>query len=420
MNASFWPCLARLPGGRALRTVWQSVFGKDFAAVQPFLRPTTDCAERVPCAECDCDHEVREDFAWELASVCNCGECEPRQLDRTATLVHALDQPALGEAVRQALGFAPTEARPLTADPSALEIGLHLPLHAPVYFFVPASEATLLREVESLIAARSGPFLLLTPTRHGFTPVVDAVLHRAASAALALTTTLDPAELVRPALPTSDFRLQPSDIRPPPSALSLQPSAFLLAPFLDAWAGRAANWRQSGQTLQHIHREIAAVRQDFTELRTAKQQLEKMLADGLFLFTQKVDATSFKVLCAILAEGDAAKAGRRLGFSDALVRYYLRQWAGRGVAYRTMLDLVRWRKQVGRKQTVPLNDAILHATAGATDYPGLLSDVLDGLLSMTDENWPDLCAELADLLRPAIAAANQPNAARPTPIRKSL
>jgi hypothetical protein len=50
----------------------------------------------------------------------------------------------------------------------------------------------------------------------------------------------------------------------------------------------------------------------------------------------------------------------------------------------------------------------------------LLSDVLDGLLSMTADNWPDLCAELADLLRPAIAAANQPNAARPTPIRKSL
>ena len=403
--SSFWPCLARLPGGRALRSVWQFVFGKDFATVQPFLRPTADCAECVPCAECDCDHEVREDFEWELASVCNCGECEPRQLDRTDTLVHALDQPALGEAVRKALGFAPTESRCAIGGPDALEIGMHLPLHAPVYFYVPPSAAMLLHQVESLIAARSSPFLVLTPTRHGFTPVVDAVLHRAASAALALTTTLDPAALVPPL---------------PLSALSLQPSALLLAPFLDAWASRAASWRESGQTLQHIHREIAAVRQDFTELRTAKQQLEKMLADGLFLFTQKVDATSFKVLCAILAEGDAAKAGRRLGFSDALVRYHLRQWAGRGVAYRTMLDLVRWRKQVGRKQTVPLNDAILHATAGATDYPGLLSDVLDGLLSMTADNWPDLCAELADLLRPAIAAANQPNAARPTPIRTSL
>ena len=67
-----------------------------------------------------------------------------------------------------------------------------------------------------------------------------------------------------------------------------------------------------------------------------------------------------------------------------------------------MLELVRWRKNVGRKETVPLNEAVLQGKADTTDYPGLLSDVLDGLLSMTDENWQERCDELAEVLRSSI------------------
>ena len=75
---------------------------------------------------------------------------------------------------------------------------------------------------------------------------------------------------------------------------------------LAEFARRVASSRSSSGTLVNIHREIASVRRDFGELRSAKQRLEKMLADGVFAFTRKVDATSFKVLCAILAEGEAA------------------------------------------------------------------------------------------------------------------
>lgn len=391
MDSGFWHSLASLPGGRALPVVWQSRFGADFATVQPFLRPTPDCAERFPCAGCECDHEVREDFEWELVGVCTCGDCEPIKLERRDLLIHELDWLALGEAIRRALGFASADPRQPTATGHAVEIGLHAPLHAPVYIYVPASEAALLRELETLIGRRPGPFLLLTPTRHGFTPAVDAVLNRAACASIALASVLSS-----------------------PSTLNSQSTT---TPILDEWASRAAGVRDHGRTLLEIHREIAAVRQDFTELRTARQRLEKMLADGMFKFTQKVDATSFKVLCAILAEGDVAKAGRRLGFSDSLMRYHLRQWSGRGAAYASMLDLVRWRKKVGRKQTVALNEAIFHDTTGATDYPGLLSDVLDGLLSMTEANWPDLCTELTELLRPVRSQQQSIAGARPSRIR---
>ena len=145
-----------------------------------------------------------------------------------------------------------------------------------------------------------------------------------------------------------------------------------------------------------------------------------MQADGIFAFTQKVDATSFKILCAVLAHGDVAKAGRTLGIGDPMMRKLLRQWRTRGPAYQAMLDLVRWRKKVGRKETMPLNDAILHEKADTTDYPALLSDVLDGLLSMTETNWQDLAEELAQLLRPALSGIHQPGVAHPTPVRKTI
>jgi hypothetical protein len=151
--------------------------------------------------------------------------------------------------------------------------------------------------------------------------------------------------------------------------------------------------------LAGMRQEIAAVRQEHGELRSAKQRLEKMLADGVFAFTRKVDAKSFKVLCAILAEGDVAKAARALGIGDSTLRDLLRGWAQRGDAYERMLDVVRWRKRIGRAEKVPLNENIMLGKAASTDYPELLSDVLDGLLSMTAGNWEDLSRELAEMLR---------------------
>jgi hypothetical protein len=179
----------------------------------------------------------------------------------------------------------------------------------------------------------------------------------------------------------------------------------MLEPMLAEFGRRVSSLRDTGGTLRSIHREIAAVRSDFIELRSAKQRLEKMLGDGLFAFTQRVDAGSFKTLCTILAEGDVAKASRSLATPEATIRATVRRWQGKGREYQAMLELVRWRKKVGRKERLPLNDAIVHERAETADYPGLLSDVLDGLLSMTEENWADRCEELAELLRPVVVGA---------------
>jgi hypothetical protein len=151
-----------------------------------------------------------------------------------------------------------------------------------------------------------------------------------------------------------------------------------------------------------LRQEFSAVRDEHLELRGAKARLEKMLAGGLFAFTQRVDATSFKILCTILAEGDVAKASRTLGMPDASVRTIMQRWRKLGKEYRAMLELVRWRKAVGRRETVPLDDRVLLEKAASVDYPELIADVLEKVTEMTGQNWVEKAEGLEEMLRPYV------------------
>jgi hypothetical protein len=152
-----------------------------------------------------------------------------------------------------------------------------------------------------------------------------------------------------------------------------------------------------------LRREIAAVRKDYHELRRAKAELERMRADGLFQFTNKIDPESFRLICAVLVHGDVAKAGRALNENDSTLRTRMAEWKRRGPAYQVLIELVRWRKSIGRRQPGQLSEEILGGKAANTDFAGLLSDVLDELLSVNEGNWETKCDELAALLRPHAA-----------------
>jgi hypothetical protein len=104
-----------------------------------------------------------------------------------------------------------------------------------------------------------------------------------------------------------------------------------------------------------------------------------------------------------LANGDVAKASRALNMSDSTLRSRMADWETRGPAYKVLVELVRWRKEMGRKGTVPLNEAITKGTMANADLAGLLSDVLDEVLEMNEETWEEKANLLAGLLRPHVA-----------------
>jgi len=152
--------------------------------------------------------------------------------------------------------------------------------------------------------------------------------------------------------------------------------------------------------LGEIRREIADVKAACQENVTARKRLEEAMAEGLLKFLGRVDAQSLRVVYAVLAKGDLAKAARELKVKDSTLRDLVGKWKGMGKDYAVLADLVRWRKDTKFKGTVPLNEAVLAAEPNTVDYRALIEDVLDGLMMMTEGNWEEKREELAELLRP--------------------
>ncbi len=379
-----WPCLEQSLRPAAVLAGWQAGLGTDFTNAAPFFLPTARVAEVYPCTNqppCGCAHEViAHDAPARIVAVCRCDppECDPINLEPKHIVVHELNQLMFCRAIRRGFQFddPPDERAVIPGSPNVWPVGVYGPLRSPVYLLSRPSEPEFLREVGNLITAQAAPFIILAPTDHHQSASVMAVLQRHHSAVISLMHSLVLCAVGR-------FRVT-------------TPITPVLENFMRHWA----EGHNTGLLLQDIHREIAAVRQDYHECRTAKDRLERMLAEGYFSFVQQVDPQSLKRFCAILATGTVAKASRTLGVPDSTLRESIRAWASLGPAYQSMLDLVAWRKKVGRKINVPLNDAVLHEKSESVDYPGLISDTIDMLLSMSGDNWKQQCDTIADLLRP--------------------
>ena len=168
---------------------------------------------------------------------------------------------------------------------------------------------------------------------------------------------------------------------------------------LGAQAGGA---QEMAKTLARVEGKLDVVLEDYREAKTAKERLQQMAAAGLLKFVKRVDARSIKVACAVLAKGDLAKAARAAGLKYSTMRDLIAGWAARGKDYAILADLVRWRKQMRFRGTVALDETLLKDETAGTDHAAVLSDVLEGLLEMTEENWEEKCEMLTALLRSAL------------------
>ena len=144
---------------------------------------------------------------------------------------------------------------------------------------------------------------------------------------------------------------------------------------------------------------FAAVLVEHQALKSAKERLEQMQGENLFKFLLEIDDRAFRIICAVLVTGDVAKAARALSLKDSTLRQVLTSWRRRGGIYLGLLELLRWRKRRRITGTVPFNDALLYDDGGKSSRESVMAEVLDGVLSMTEANWPDVCAELETLLR---------------------
>jgi hypothetical protein len=297
-----------------------------------------------------------------------------------------LDPAILGNALCATFHLDPRPAD--LPIPATWQIGSWSPNLIPAILTIQYEADAFHRAVGELLAIIHKPIILFAPTAGLFGGTCSPMLDNFGAAFFALEshTILDPDGTLRP-------RTDPATM-----------FAHMLPHLTDSTAallGRTAA-EPSGAILKEIHQEIAAVRKDYHEMYTVKQRLEQMQGEKLFAFSNGIDPESFRLFCAILASGDLAKASRALNESDSTLRSRVADWRSRGPAYKVLIELVHWRKEIGHRGTVPLNESITRGTAASTDFPGLLADVLDEVLSMDEQSWEEKADTLATLLRPYV------------------
>jgi hypothetical protein len=387
VKTGLWHSFETLPTFSAVLAEWQRELGDEFALSLPFLHATTKSASSYPCTQrrgCGCRHTVVKSERG-ISAVCSCddGGCTPIELKPSDLVIHELSDWQIKDAVRKALGFEQVSSGLRRFDPfrKVGEPGMIGTIGAnqfAAHFIFTDQEDDLLHYIDGALSEQRQVFLLLTPTSRGHTDLIRTKLERNGCALMAVSECLKLHDGGR-------FK----------AVVNIEPVLAKL--------GRVGNGAGTDAILENIHREIRAVRTEYHETRRAKERLEKMRADGLFKFTEKIDPTSFRILCAVLVHGDVSKASRALNQSDSTVRSCVDGWKNRGGAYTVLGDLVRWRKAVGRRDPGQLSEDILGGKAASTDYAGLISDVLDELLSFDESNWEEKCEELAGLLRPYVS-----------------
>ena len=157
--------------------------------------------------------------------------------------------------------------------------------------------------------------------------------------------------------------------------------------------------QEVGQEVGKLVIKLDAVVTDHTKLKLANEQLVKMQGEGLLKFDKKVDLESYHLMCVILHLGTVAKACRHLKLKDSTVREQILSWKKRGGYYASMADLVVWRKGRNGATMVPFNDELFYQQYKEGNSEEIFKGLLDDVLSMTENNREEVCADLANTLR---------------------
>ncbi|MHB8521871.1 MAG: hypothetical protein ACYDH9_14070 [Limisphaerales bacterium] len=406
VRPGIWTALETLSGPTAALAEWRMALGLDFANFQCFLRAADRPALDYPCTnrpECGCRHEVVALDSGRLVAACRCEprECMGIELELVDVVVYEPDFRRLCQAVRMALGLEtpPDAGAAVEGARRTWLVGLHGATRSSVYLSVGQTEADLLWEIDALMRGQADPFVVLAPTERSATRRVEALLARHRSALIALAPFL--------ALESGG---QFKAVRP------MEPRWHRFSQILAASDGLAATVARIGRDLEAVARGNYALRNENEELRTLQQE-------GFFKFALRVEGEDFRAFAVIMALGNRKAAAGFLNVPHRSFYDRVERWRSRGPDYRRMWRFVEWRKQVGRKMKVRLEDSIQSGepsdgaenpvTVGALveriseadnrDYPAILRQVLEALAEQNPQNWAQVRAELTELLKEEVS-----------------
>lgn len=370
----FWRALERLPDG-AVMLEWEHELGEEFEIARPFLLMSQELARTYPCtnsAGCGIPHRV-EGHAG--IAVCELDEwCAPIRVESRDLLVFTVDTPKLCSGIADALRLGRPVGRNGTGA-RADWVGTCGGANSSVFLMCPGDSTRMAREVERLFCAHPDPFVLFTPTGIHCSREVESALKRQSCLHIPLAWAL--------ALNGAD-------------GLTVRNS---IQPLLDQFTRGLAEGKGLVKTVERMDRNLELVAKDKFELRTAVSKLERMRAQGMFAFVEKIDPETLQQFLMIIAAGNVAKASRELGMSDSTLRSKVEGWHQRGKRYAALAEFVRWRKSIKGQAGMERAMEIASGAERDVDYPSLLRDILGELAEFNEQNWEERAEELAQLLK---------------------
>jgi hypothetical protein len=398
-----WKNLERFATPAAVLAEWQEVLGGDFDWFRGFLRPTDGQALDYPCTNrpaCACRHEV---VPLRMVAACR---CEPRDwesivLEPKDVLIYALDTRKLCGAIRGALGFdaPPDEGAVIDGTRGTWPVGTYGQTRSPVFLTMRLTEGEFVAELERLVGDQGEPFVLLAPTERHKTSTVQGILQRQRCAFVPLCSCLALAGAGR-------FTATGS-----------------IQPILDRFSQGLAEGKGLVKTVEKMGRDIAAVAQGNYELRKENEELRTLQKEGFFKFALKVDGEDFRAFAIIMALGTRKAAADFLKVPHRSFYDRVEKWTSRGKDYQRLYRFVEWRKKVGRKITVRLEDSVQSgepndepenpetieavadkiAAADSRDYPTILREILEALAEQNPKNWVEVREEVMAIIREEVA-----------------
>jgi hypothetical protein len=327
--------------------------------------------------DCGCDHESVLYPNGEIAAVCRCDPpgCPPIRLRADDLTLFELSEAKLARAIAGTFGFQPLSP----AHGRMPMIGRWGDKGRHVCLFNCNDSDRLVAQLENAFAVPGTPLVLVVPTMRHINPTIHGMLLRNGCIALPLS------EYLGFSVSGQFAQLKSLDSQ------------------RDELERRVAESSRTGPLLKSIEKKISDVGKEQAELRSAKAYLEDMLANRYFALAERVGFKSFNIFFTVMAKRSFAAAAKELKTPASTLNNQIAKWKHEDDAHKMMHGVLEWRRKHHLRIKVPANLGILRKETSSVDYPGLLSDVLDGLIRMTEsEDWEAICEELKELLRPYV------------------
>ena len=305
------------------------------------------------------------------------------------------DLEKFGVEVARALEFGPVLGAGPDGAAGAVRIGSEGPLRSAAYLLLAGDPGKMLQRVSALMRVQGEPFWLLTPTGGQMSADVTAALARHGCVHVALEGLLE--------------------VGPDGRLARVGSIEAVRAEF----GRRLTEGRGLVKVVERVGQGLEAIAKGTYELRKENEELKGLLAGGYLKFVLAVDAWDFLAFACVMALGNQNAAAKHLKIPHRSFRDRVERWNNRGRDYQRMLRLVEWRKAVGRKIKLRLEESVQSgepndrpenpetvgdvldtiSQADGRDYPALLRQILGALQSQNAKNWPSVQGELVELIK---------------------